>query len=153
MLTLVTEVVTVASAAGSAMPPALGKDQARRHWQTIYGTFPDMRMDAVDLTMDGDTAFAEISHGGTMQGPMGDKAPTVNAYNVTGAPDRLHRGEDQQHQVVLGHRGNGPAARLDELGPGRRLRDHQMLLARAKCAGVRTLDCGPSGRVVRRLSE
>jgi predicted ester cyclase len=85
MLTLVTEVVTVASAAGSAMPPALGKDQARRHWQTIYGTFPDMRMDAVDLTMDGDTAFAEISHGGTMQGPMGDKAPTGKAYNVTGA--------------------------------------------------------------------
>ena len=83
MLTLVTDDVTIASAAGSAMPPALGKDQARRHWQTIYGTFPDMRMEAVDLTTDGDTVFAEISHGGTMQGPMGDKAPTGKSYNVT----------------------------------------------------------------------
>ena len=85
MLTLVTDDVTIASAAGSAMPAALGKDQARRHRQTIYGTFPDMRMEAVDLTTDGDTAFAEISHGGTMQGPMGDKAPTGKSYNVTGA--------------------------------------------------------------------
>jgi ketosteroid isomerase-like protein len=73
MLTLVTDDVTIESAAGSAMPSAAGKEQARRHWQTIYGTFPDMRMEAVDLTTDGDTVFAEISHGGTMEGPMGDK--------------------------------------------------------------------------------
>jgi steroid delta-isomerase-like uncharacterized protein len=85
MLTLVTDDVTIESAAGSAMPSAAGKEQARRHWQTIYGTFPDMRMEAVDLTTDGDTVFAEISHGGTMEGPMGDKPPTGKTYNVTGA--------------------------------------------------------------------
>ncbi len=85
MLTLVTDDVTIESAAGGAMPPASGKDQARRHWQTIYGTFPDMRMEAVDLTTDGDTLFAEISHGGTMEGSMGDKPPTGKSYNVTGA--------------------------------------------------------------------
>lgn len=85
MLTLVTDDVTIESAAGSAMPPASGKDEARRHWQTIYGTFPDMRMEALDLTSDGDTVFAEISHGGTMRGQMGDKSPTGKTYRLTGA--------------------------------------------------------------------
>lgn len=85
MLTLVTDDVTIDSAAGAAMPSASGKDQARRHWETIYSTFPDMRMDAVDLTTEGDTIFAEISHAGTMSGPMGDRPPTGKSYQVTGA--------------------------------------------------------------------
>ena len=85
MLTFVTDDVTIESAAGSAMPPAKGKDEARRHWQAIYGTFPDMRMEEVDTTADGDTLFAEISHGGTMKGPMGAKPPTGKSYKVTGA--------------------------------------------------------------------
>ena len=85
MLTLVTEDVAIESAAGSAMPPANGKEQARRHWETIYGTFPDMRMEAVDVTDGGDTLFAEISHSGTMEGPMRDKPPTGKRYELTGA--------------------------------------------------------------------
>jgi steroid delta-isomerase-like uncharacterized protein len=85
MLTLVTDDVTIESAAGPAMPPASGKDQARRHWEAIYGTFPDLRMEAVDLTTEGDTIFAEISHAGTMKGPMGAKPPTGKSYQVTGA--------------------------------------------------------------------
>ena len=85
LLTFVTDDITIQSAAGGAMPPAKGKDEARHHWQTIYNTFPDMRMDAVDLTSEGDTLFAEISHGGTMEGPMGPKQPTGQSYRTQGA--------------------------------------------------------------------
>lgn len=85
MLTFVTDDVTVQSAAGADMPSAKGKDEARHHWQTIYNTFPDMRMDAVDLTEQDETLFAEISHGGTMQGPMGPRQPTGQSYRTQGA--------------------------------------------------------------------
>ncbi len=67
------------------MPPAEGKDQARRHWQTIYGTIPDMRMEEVAVVGDEETLFAEISHGGTMEGPMGPKQPTGLSYRLQGA--------------------------------------------------------------------
>jgi predicted ester cyclase len=46
---------------------------------------PDFRMEAVDLTSDGDTLFAEISHGGTMEGLMGPKEPTGRCYQTQGA--------------------------------------------------------------------
>lgn len=85
MLTFVTDDVTIQSSAGADMPPAQGKDQARHHWQTIYNTFPDMRMDEVDVTIGDDRLFAEISHGGTMQGPMGQKQPTGRSYRTQGA--------------------------------------------------------------------
>jgi ketosteroid isomerase-like protein len=85
MLTLVTEDITIQSAAGDAMPPAVGKDQARHHWQTIYDTFPDMRMDPVDVVGGGEVLFAEISHGGTMQGAMGPNQPTGKDYRTQGA--------------------------------------------------------------------
>ena len=85
LLTFLTDDITIQSAAGADMPPAKGKDEARHHWQTIYNTFPDMRMDAVDLTSEGDTLFAEISHGGTMEGPMGPKQPTGKSYRTQGA--------------------------------------------------------------------
>ena len=85
LVTFLTDDVTIQSAAGADMPPAKGKDEARHHWQTIYNTFPDMRMDAVDLTSEGDTLFAEISHGGTMEGPMGPKQPTGQSYRTQGA--------------------------------------------------------------------
>jgi ketosteroid isomerase-like protein len=42
-------------------------------------------MDAVALTSDGDTLFAEISHGGTMHGPMGPRQPTGRSYRTQGA--------------------------------------------------------------------
>lgn len=85
LVTFLTDDVRIQSAAGVDMPPAEGKDQARHHWQTIYSTFPDFRMDAVALTSNGDTLFAEISHGGTMQGPMGPKRPTGRSYRIQGA--------------------------------------------------------------------
>ena len=85
MLTFLADDITIQSAAGADMPPAKGKDEARQHWQTIYNTFPDFRMDAVDLTSEGDTLFAEISHGGTMEGPMGPKQPTGQSYRTQGA--------------------------------------------------------------------
>ena len=85
MLSFVTDDVTIQSAAGGNMPPAKGKDEARHHWQTIYNTFPDMRMDAIDLTSEEDTLFAEISHGGTMEGPMGPRQPTGQSYRLDGA--------------------------------------------------------------------
>jgi steroid delta-isomerase-like uncharacterized protein len=85
LVAFLTDDVTIQSAAGADMPPAKGKEQARHHWQTIYNTFPDFRMDAVSLTSDGDTLFAEISHGGTMQGPMGPKQPTGKSYRTQGA--------------------------------------------------------------------
>ena len=85
LLTFLTDDVTIRSAGGADMPPAKGKEQARHHWQTIFSTFPDFRMDTVALTSDGDTLFAEISHGGTMQGPMGPKPPTGRSYRTQGA--------------------------------------------------------------------
>ena len=85
LVTFLTDDVTIQSAAGADMPSAIGKEQARHHWQTIFNTFPDFRMDAVALTSDGDTLFAEISHGGTMQGPMGPKQPTGRSYRIQGA--------------------------------------------------------------------
>ena len=85
MLTFLADDITIQSAAGAYMPPAKGKDEARNHWQTIYNAFPDMRMDEVDLVAEGDTLFAEISHGGTMQGPMGPKQPTGQSYRTQGA--------------------------------------------------------------------
>ena len=77
--------VTIKSAAGADMPSAQGKEQARHHWQTIYTTFPDFRMDEVDITSVGDTLFAEIQHGGTMEGPMGPRQPTGKSYRTQGA--------------------------------------------------------------------
>jgi steroid delta-isomerase-like uncharacterized protein len=85
LVTFLTDDVTIQSAAGADMPPAKGKEQARHHWQTIYATFPDFRMDAVALTSHGDTLFAEISHGGTMKGPMGPKQATGRSYRTQGA--------------------------------------------------------------------
>jgi steroid delta-isomerase-like uncharacterized protein len=85
LVTFLTDDVRIRSAAGADMPPAKGKDEARHHWQTIYTTFPDFRMDAVDLTSEGDTLFAEIAHGGTMEGPMGPKEPTGRTYRTQGA--------------------------------------------------------------------
>ena len=85
LVTFLTDDVTIQSAAGADMPPAKGKNEARHHWQTIYNAFPDFRMDAVDLTMEGDTLFAEIAHGGTMHGPMGPKQPTGQSYRMQGA--------------------------------------------------------------------
>jgi len=85
LVTFLTDDVTIQSAAGADMPPAKGKDEARHHWQTIFSTFPDFRMDAVDLTAEGDTLFAEISHGGTMKGPLGAMEPTGQSYRVQGA--------------------------------------------------------------------
>jgi steroid delta-isomerase-like uncharacterized protein len=85
LVTFLTDDVTIQSAAGADMPPAEGREQARHHWQTIFNTFPDFRMDAVALTSDGDTLFAEISHGGTMQGPMGPRQPTGRSYRTQGA--------------------------------------------------------------------
>ena len=85
LVTFLTDDVTIQSSAGKSMPPANGKDEARAHWQTIYNAFPDMRMDAVDVTADGDTLFAEIQHGGTMKGNMGPKEPTGKSYKVQGA--------------------------------------------------------------------
>ena len=81
----VTDDITIRSSAGASMPPAKGKDEARHHWQTIYDAFPDMRMDLVDVTSEGDTMFAEISHGGTMEGAMGPRQPTGKSYRTTGA--------------------------------------------------------------------
>ena len=67
------------------MPPADGKEEARIHWQTIYNIFPDFKMEALEVTTEGDRLVAEISHGGTMKGKMGDMEPTGKSYRVEGA--------------------------------------------------------------------
>ncbi|MFV1998778.1 MAG: nuclear transport factor 2 family protein [Acidimicrobiia bacterium] len=85
LVTFLTDDITIRSAAGANMPPAKGKDEARHHWQSIYDAFPDFRMDAVDVTSEGDTLFAEISHGGTMEGQMGPFQPTGQSYRTQGA--------------------------------------------------------------------
>ena len=85
MLTFLTDDITIASAAGKDMPPANNKGEARIHWQTIYNTFPDFRMDSIAVTAEEDRLVAEISHGGTMKGKMGDMEPTGKPYRVQGA--------------------------------------------------------------------
>jgi steroid delta-isomerase-like uncharacterized protein len=85
LVTYLTDDVTIESSAGRNMPPAKGKDEARNHWRTIFRTFPDFRMEAIDLTSEGDTVFAEISHGGTMEGAMGPRQPTGKSYRTQGA--------------------------------------------------------------------
>jgi steroid delta-isomerase-like uncharacterized protein len=85
MLTFLTDDITIQSAAGGKMPPAKSKEEARLHWGAIFETFPDMRMEPVDTTSEGDRILAEISHGGTMRGRMGDVEPTGKSYRVTGA--------------------------------------------------------------------
>ncbi len=44
-----------------------------------------MKMDEIDFTADENKIFAELSHGGTMKGKMGDKEPTGKEYRVAGA--------------------------------------------------------------------
>lgn len=77
--------IVIRSSAGGNMPPANGKSEARALWQTIYNTFPGMRMDLLDITVQGDRFVAEISHGGTMKGNMGKATPTGKSYRVYGA--------------------------------------------------------------------
>jgi len=85
LISFVTDDVVIRSAAGEKMPPANGKAEAREHWQGIYNTFPDFKMEAVALTAEDDRLVAEISHGGTMKGRMGDQGPTGKSYRLTGA--------------------------------------------------------------------
>lgn len=85
MLTFAADDITVHSSAGKDMPPARGKEEARVHWQAVYNIFPDMKMDIVAVTADEDRVVAEISHGGTMQGKIGDKEPTGKSYRVQAA--------------------------------------------------------------------
>jgi steroid delta-isomerase-like uncharacterized protein len=85
LISFVTDDVVIRSAAGEKMPPANGKAEAREHWQGIYSTFPDFKMEAVALTAEDDRLVAEISHGGTMKGKMGDQGPTGKSYRLTGA--------------------------------------------------------------------
>ena len=116
LVTFLTDDVTIQSAAGADMPPAKGKDEARHHWQTIYSTFPDFRMDAVDLTSADDTLFAEISHGGTMEGPMGPREPTGRSYRHPGRfPIRLLRRENPVDPLLLGYGDYGQTTRPDRL--------------------------------------
>lgn len=85
LIECVNDDIVIRSAAGGNMPPANGKEEARAHWQTIYNTFPDMRMDLLDLTVEGNRMVAEISHGGTMRGNMGRATATGKSYRVDGA--------------------------------------------------------------------
>jgi len=85
MLTFLTDNVTIRSSAGKRMPPADGKEEARIHWQEIYDTFPDMKMESLEVTAEGDRLVAEISLGGTMKGKMGDMEPTGKSFRVEGA--------------------------------------------------------------------
>jgi steroid delta-isomerase-like uncharacterized protein len=85
LLSFVTDDITIRSAAGEKMPPANGKEEAREHWGGIFEAFPDFRMEALAITAEEDRLVAEISHGGTMKGKMGDKEPTGKSYRLTGA--------------------------------------------------------------------
>ena len=67
------------------LPGPVPEAEARAHWQSIFATFPDFRMDALATTAEDDRIVAEISHGGTMQGKMGPKEPTGRPYRLTGA--------------------------------------------------------------------
>lgn len=85
MLEFLTDDVSIKSAAGGKMPPATNKQEAAYHWNMIYAAFPDMRMEEISLTSQDDVLFAEISHGGTMLGDMGDKPATHASYRLQGA--------------------------------------------------------------------
>ncbi len=102
MVTLLADDVTIRSASGRDKPPFKGEQEAAAHWESMYRTFPDFRMDVLEVTADGDRVLAEIEHGGTMQGQMKgqtddwetthypfshlrDKGPTGKSYRVQSA--------------------------------------------------------------------
>ena len=102
MVTLLAEDITIRSATGRDKPPFRGKQEAAAHWRSMYTTFPDFRMDAIEVTAVGDRVLAEIEHGGTMRGQMKgqtddweathypfshlkDQGPTGKSYRVQSA--------------------------------------------------------------------
>lgn len=82
MLSYVAEDIKIDSA---AFPPAIDKATARAHWGGIYASFPDMRVDPVTVTAEGDRITAEMDFGGTMEGGMRDKPPTGKRFKTRGA--------------------------------------------------------------------
>ena len=99
MVTFLADDINIRSATGRDKPPFRGKEEAAAHWRSMYTTFPDFRMDIMEVTAEGDRVLAEIEHGGTMKGPMKgqtddwesthypfshlkDKGPTGKSYRV-----------------------------------------------------------------------
>ena len=85
LLELLTDDISIRSASGEKMPPATNKEEARHHWETIYSTFPDMKIELLSVVGQGDVVFAEVAHGGTMSGKMMHFEPTGKSYRVEGA--------------------------------------------------------------------
>ena len=114
LVTFLTDDVTIQSAAGADMPPAKGKDEARHHWQTIYNAFPDFRMDAVDLTSEGDTLFAEIAHGGNDGTVQWDRSSQRGqSYRTQGALSGFEFSDGKIRSILSywGHRRHGETTR------------------------------------------
>ena len=82
MLSYVAEDIKIDSA---AFPPAKDKATARAHWGGIYSSFPDMRVDPVTVTAEGDRITVEMDFGGTMEGALKDKQPTGKRFKARGA--------------------------------------------------------------------
>jgi ketosteroid isomerase-like protein len=43
----------------------VGRDQARQNWTMIFATVPDLQIELLDATHDGDTCWAEWKYSGT----------------------------------------------------------------------------------------
>ncbi len=84
MLALIEEGVKIRNAA-SGEPALSGKEAASQLWSSIFDTFPDHRFEIVDLSVDDDRVFAEVTESGTMAGPLGPNPPTGQRFSVAAA--------------------------------------------------------------------
>ena len=84
MLAHIEEGVMIRNAA-SGEPALSGKDAASRLWSDIFATFPDHRFEIVDMTVDDNRVFAEVTESGTMKGPLGPNPPTGQRFSVAAA--------------------------------------------------------------------
>lgn len=85
MLDLLTDDISLSTAAGSKFPPATNKEEAGQTWRALFDAFSDLKLEVISVVSDDDVLFAEVFHGGTMDGRMMDMEPTGKSYKVEAA--------------------------------------------------------------------
>ena len=81
LLQVVDEDIEISSA---GMTDATGKQEAEKHWSGIYQAFPDMLLEPVTVTADGERIVAEADFGGTLKGAFKGNEPTGKYFKTRG---------------------------------------------------------------------
>ena len=64
---------------------AHNKKEAAEFWESLFKTFPDIKVEPYSYTCDGNTIFVESFMQGTMKGKMGDVEPTNKTWRIRAA--------------------------------------------------------------------